>query len=179
MAPVGGSGLEIRSSAPTVVESVVKAPHAAGPSSAMALVSPSRLWLFPDGGTSRGNQEYIAIFNPGSTPATVRLHPVTADGYGRPVRLRVGPHARAVYVVHALMRRGGMAAVMRSDRPIVALEIRYASTGAVTVVNGAPAPARVWGLVEGYTGNGFRKWLTWLNLWDRAANVPARPVDDP
>src|ERR671935_988388 len=77
MVPHGAVGLQIRSSEPTVVESVVNAPHASGPSSAMALVSPSRLWLFPDGGTSPGNREYIAVLNPGSAPATVRLHPVT------------------------------------------------------------------------------------------------------
>src|SRR5207248_9808605 len=127
VAPDGASGLEIQSSEPTVVESVVNAPRSAGPSSAMAIVSPSRLWFFPDGGTSAGNQEYIAVFNPGSTPATVRLHPVTADGYGRPLTLRVGPHVRAVYVVHTHMRRAGTAAVLTSDRPIVAQEIRYAS----------------------------------------------------
>jgi hypothetical protein len=176
MAPDGAVGLQIRSSEPTVVESVVSAPHASGPSSAMALVSPSRLWLFPDGGTSRGNQEYIAVLNPGSTPATVRLHPVTAAGYGRPLRLRVGPHVRAVYVLHTLTHQAGTAAVITSDRPIVAQEIRYASSGGVTVVNGAPAPARGWGLAEGYTGGGFKQWITLLNPGAQTAAVTVQLI---
>jgi hypothetical protein len=176
LAPDGAVGLQIRSSEPTVVESLVNAPRASGPSSAMALVSPSRLWLFPDGGTSPGNQEYIALLNPGSAPATVRLHPVTADGYGRPLRLRVGPHARAVYVLHTLTHRAGIAAVITSGRPIVAQEIRYASSGAVTVVNGAPAPARVWGLAEGYTGGGFKEWITLLNPGAQTATVTVKLI---
>jgi hypothetical protein len=176
IAPHGASGLQIRSSEPTVVESVVNPPHASGPSSAMALVSPSRLWLFPDGGTSRGNQEYIAVLNSGAAPATVRLHPVTASGYGRPLRLRVGPHARAVYVMRTLTHQAGMAAVVTSDRPIVAQEIRYARSGAVTVVNGAPAPARVWGLAEGYTGGGFKQWITLLNPGAQMATVTVQLI---
>jgi hypothetical protein len=176
IAPHGAVGLQIRSSEPTVVESVVNVPHASGPSSAMALVSPSRLWLFPDGGTLPGNREYIAVLNPGSTPATVRLHPVTAGGYGRALRLRVGPHARATYALHTLTHRAGIAAVITSDRPIVAQEIRYASSGAVTVVNGAPAPARVWGLAEGYTGGGFKQWITLLNPGARTATVAVKLI---
>jgi hypothetical protein len=142
----------------------------------MAIASPSRLWFFPDGGTSAGNQEYIAVFNPGATSATVRLHPVTADGYGRPLSLGVGPHVRAVYVVHTLMRQAGTASILTSDRPVIAQEIRYASTGGVTVVNGAPAPARVWGLAEGYTGHGFKQWITLLNPGAATATVTVQLI---
>ena len=116
------------------------------------------------------------MLNPGSTPATVRLHPVTAGGYGRPLRVRVGPHARAVYVLHTLTHRAGIAAVITSDRPIVAQEIRYASSGAVTVVNGAPAPARVWGLAEGYAGGGFKQWITLLNPGAQTATVTVQLI---
>jgi hypothetical protein len=58
----------------------------------------------------------------------------------------------------------------------VAQEIRYASSGAVTVVNGAPAPARVWGLAEGYTGGGFRQWITLLNPGAQTATVTVKLI---
>jgi hypothetical protein len=79
-------------------------------------------------------------------------------------------------VVHALTHQAGMAAVITSDRPIVAQEIRYAPSGAVTVVNGAPAPARVWGLAEGYTGRGFKQWIALLNPGARTAMVTVQLI---
>ena len=174
VAPIGSSGLEIESSAPVVVESVVRAPHASGPTAAMALTTLSRLWYFPDGSTSAGNKEYIALLNPNPQTATVHLHPVTSQGYLPWATLHLAPYTRAVYVVHGLLHRSGLAAIVGADRPIAAQEIRYASSGSTTLVNGAAGPARSWGLAEGYTGNGFKQWITLLNPGDRTATVRVR-----
>lgn len=176
IAPIGASSLEIRSTEPVVVESVVRGPGAAGPSAAMALTALSRAWYFPDGGTSRGNEEYIALLNPGATGAHVRLYPVTSDGYQPHVTLLAGPHSRTVFVVHDLLRVGGLACVITSDRPIVAQEVRYARTGGVSVVDGAPRPMRTWGFAEGHTGRGFKEWLTVLNPERSAVSVTVRLV---
>lgn len=163
VAPIGSSALEISGSEPVVVESIVRGPGASGPSAAMALTAPSRAWYFPDGGTSRGNDEYVALYNPGNERATVNLHLVTASGYQAPITLHVGPHSRAVYVMHALIHLGGLAAIVLANHPIVAQEVRYARSGGTTVVDGAARPALTWGLAEGHTGDGFKEWVTLLN----------------
>ena len=176
IAPYGSSGLQISSTESVVVESVVNSSGAAGPSAAMALPAPSRRWYFPDGGTTPGNDEYIALLNPGDQSATVWLTPVTGAGYRARRRLVVPAHARAVYVVRGVIRQSGLAAVLDSNRPIVAQEVRYAANGGVSVVNGTASPADSWGLAEGYTGNGFKQWITLLNPGDKIATVNIRLI---
>jgi hypothetical protein len=176
VALVGGSGLVIQSGTPIVVEATVHTSKSTGPSSAMALPALSRVWYFPDGGTSKGNDEYITVLNPNPTITRVSLRPITADGYQPPISFRVWPHRRAVFVVHGLIRRTGLAAVVESERPIAAQEVRYTSTGSVSLVNGATRAARSWGLAEGYTGHGFREWITILNPNARSAVVRVRLI---
>lgn len=175
-APVGPASFTVDSSEPVVVESVLRQRRASGPSAAMALASPSALWYFPDGGTTDGNQEYISIFNPNNVPVGVHLHPVTADGYLPRATLRVGAHARAVFVVHGLLHRAGMATVLGADRPVVAQEVRYTTGGGVALIDGAPAPSRTWGFADGYAGLDFKEWITLLNPGDRVATVTVRLI---
>ena len=171
----GGAALVVQGNQPVVVERVVRIAPSAGPGAAMALVAGSRVWYFPDGGTSAGNEEYIAVFNPARVPALVRLHMVSSDGYARPVTLRLRAHGRNVFVVHRLTHRSGLAAVIESDRAIVAQEIRYMA-GAIAVVNGAAHPARAWGLADGYVGHGFKEWVTVLNPGAQPAVVRVRLI---
>ncbi len=129
----------------------------------MALPNVSSTWYFLDGGTSTGNSGYISSFNPNTRTADVRLRPVTADGYGLPVLYHVKPHARAVFVVRTYIQRAGLAAVVEVNRQIAAQEVRYAVTGAVSLVDGTPGTTRVWGLADGYNGHGFKEWIILFN----------------
>lgn len=163
IACTGGSALVIQGNVPIVVESVVGTTSASGPSAAMALPNVSSTWYFLDGGTSTGNSGYISSFNPNTRTADVRLRPVTADGYGLPVLYHVKPHARAVFVVRTYIQRAGLAAVVEVNRQIAAQEVRYAVTGAVSLVDGTPGTTRVWGLADGYNGHGFKEWIILFN----------------
>jgi hypothetical protein len=174
IAPAGPAAIMVQSDAPVVLESVVRGGSRHAPSGAMALPDPSRIWYFPDGSTARGNEEYLTVFNPNSAAATVDLYPVTADGYQPRLTLHVGPYARAVYVMRGLIRRNGLAAVIRSNLPIVSQLIRYTPSGAVALLDGAPSAAQVWGLAEGYVGQGYREWITLLNPSGRAATMTLR-----
>ncbi len=174
LAPAGPSALALQSDAPIVVESVVRGGKRLAPSGAMALPDPSRVWYFPDGSTARGNDEYLTVFNPNPARAQVDLYPVTADGYQPRLTLHVGPYARAVYIMRGLIRRNGLAAVVRANRPVVAQVIRYTARGAVALLNGTPAAARLWGLAEGYVGQGYREWITLLNPSRRTATITVR-----
>jgi len=164
IAPIGGSALTVDSSLPVVVESVVRAAGVSGPTVAMGLTTPSRRWYFPDGGVKNGDKEFITVFNPDPRArATVRLRFVTGDGYQAPLTIHPGPHARAVFVIGGLIHQDGVAAVVESDRPVVAQETRYMRRGGVALVDGATRPARAWALADGYVGQGFKEWITLLN----------------
>jgi hypothetical protein len=173
-APAGPSALALQSDAPIVVESVVRGGRRLAPSGAMALTGPSPVWYFPDGSTAAGNEEYLTVFNPNPARATVDLYPVTADGYQPRLSLHVGPYARAVYVLGGLIRRNGLGAVVRANRPVVAQMIRYTTGGAVALLNGTPSAALRWGLAEGYIGQGYREWVTLLNPSGRTATITVR-----
>lgn len=176
IAPAGGSALAIGSSVPVVVESIVQKAQTSGPSGAMGLVAPSRAWYFPDGGTAHGDQEYITVFNPNAQTTAVHLQMISAGGYQPAVTLHLHPYTRGVFAVHGLMRQAGLAAVLSANHPVVAQEVRYAATGGVSLVDGAPAAARRWALAEGYAGQGFRQWITYLNPGARAATLTIRVV---
>ncbi len=176
IAPIGQSALRLDSSLPVVVESIVRATGASGPGAAMALDAPSPRWYFTDGGTSRGNREFIAVFNPHEAPTDVSLSLATGDGIRRVAVLHVGPGSRDVFVVHDLIHRSGLAAVVSSRLSIVAQEVRYSDGGGVSLSNGAPRAMRRWALAEGYCGAGFQEWITLLNPGARAATVRVRLI---
>ncbi len=176
IAPIGQSALHLDSTMPVVVESVVRATGAMGPGAAMALDAPSPRWYFPDGGTSRGNREFIAVFNPHQAPTDVSLSLATGNGIRRVAVLRVGPGSRDVFVVHDLIRQPGLAAVVSSRLSVVAQEVRYSDGGGVSLSDGAPRAARRWALAEGYCGAGFQEWITLLNPTAHAATVRVRLI---
>jgi hypothetical protein len=176
VAPPGGTALEVQGSVPIVVESVVRAGASSGPSGAMAVATPSRLWYFPDGSTAHGSKEYISILNPNRVTTAVHFHAVTAEGYQPPLTIHVRPHARAVFVVQGLIHRPKLAAIVGADHPIVAQEVRYTPSGALSVVNGAPYAVSAWAFAEGYVGAGFHEWLSVLNPSMCLAHVSVRLV---
>lgn len=176
IAPVGQLALNISASLPVVVESLVRSFDAAGPSAAMALTAPSKWWCFPDGGTTKGNYEYISVFNPHDQTTAVHLYGVASRGYDNPITIRVQPYSRAVYAVQGLIHQSGLAAVVQSDKTIVAQEVRYTSSGGVSLTDGAARPARDWALADGYNGAGFKEWIVLVNPNTMAARVVVHPI---
>jgi len=177
IAPTGGSALTVDSALPIVVESTVRAAGTSGPTAALALTTPSRQWYFPDGGAKNGDREYISVYNPDSRhKATVSLRFVTGDGYQAPLTLHPGPHARAVFVIGGLIHQDGVAAIVTSDRPVVAQETRYMSRGGLALVAGATRASRSWALSDGYVGQNFKEWITLLNPNAHAVTTKVRLI---
>ncbi len=177
IAPTGGSALTVDSALPIVVESTVRAAGTSGPTAALALTAPSRQWYFPDGGAKNGDREYISVYNPDSRhKAAVSLRFVTGDGYQAPLTLHPGPHARAVFVIGGLIHQDGVAAVVTSDRPVVAQETRYMSRGGLALVDGATRASRSWSLADGYVGQNFKEWITLLNPNAHAVTTRVRLI---
>jgi len=177
IAPTGGSALTVDSALPIVVESAVRVAGTSGPTAALALTAPSRQWYFPDGGAKNGDREYISVYNPDSRyKATVSLRFVTGDGYQAPLTLHPGPHARAVFVIGGLIHQDGVAAIVTSDRPVVAQETRYMSRGGLALVDGAARASRSWALADGYVGPNFKEWITLLNPNAHAVTTTVRLI---
>ncbi len=176
IAPVGQLALNISASLPVVVESIVRSFDAAGSSAAMALTAPSKWWCFPDGGTTKGNYEYISIFNPHDRTTAIRLYGVASRGYDDPITIHVHAYSRAVFTVQGLIHQSGLAALVISDQSIVAQEVRYTSSGGVSLIDGAARPARDWALADGYNGAGFKEWIVLVNPNTKAAKAVVHPV---
>jgi hypothetical protein len=149
-----------------------------GGHSGFGATAPSARWLFAEGYTGPGFQEYITILNP---DVTETAHIVVAMGSTR-VEREVGPQARATLDVNAAAGRGSeVAAEVTSDRPVVAERPIYfaapvGSAGAVDgghVVLGATAPATTALFADGFTGAGFQTYLAIVNPGHTPATATA------
>lgn len=175
MAPVGASGLQISSSNPIVVASVAaRAGYTL--SIAPALTVPSRDWYFPDGGTDRRNGEVISVLNPSGRSTRVRLILRAAATSSRTITIRIPPHSDTALSLERQLRRPGLAVEVVADRPIFAQARRTSGGETVALMNGALLAARSWAFADGYTGRGFKEWLTLLNPGSRVARVAIRLI---
>jgi hypothetical protein len=170
----GSSSIVIDSNEPVVVESIVQIGGNLGPSAAMALTAPSQTWYFPDGSTLAGNQEFFSLFNPGGSPALVRVQPFSTGDVPHAIIVHIPAHARASLPLHDKLQHASLAALLQSDQPIVAQEVRYTEHGGVALVDGVTQPSRSWGLAEGYAGAGFSEWLALFNPATRHAQAMVR-----
>lgn len=172
----GAAALVVDASAPVVVESVVNAAGTSGPTAAMALSGLSRQWYFPDGGTSGGDKEFLSLFNPNKGTARVRVETVTSSGYRTAATVSVRSHARATVALHDLVQRAGLAVALSSHLPIVAQEVRYMHSGAVSLSDGAAASERSWALADGYAGTNFQEAIQIFNPGESAATATIRLI---
>ena len=113
-------GMRVAAEDPIVVERAVYFAQGRGGHVSAGLADPSREWFLPEGLTSGGFQETLAILNPDSRTADVTV--VLTRGDGAPdvsLQLLIAPNSRSTIDVNQLLADAGVSAQVTSDREIV------------------------------------------------------------
>jgi murein DD-endopeptidase MepM/ murein hydrolase activator NlpD len=142
-------------------------------------------WYFAEGNTLPGFNEYLALQNPGGSPANVTLTYLDGSGTKTVKTLAVSPDSRFTVQVfdptYGLPRNVVAASVqVSSDQPIVAERPMYivhdfgsGTVAGATDVVGTNAPAKLFGFATGSTVSTSHEFLTLQNPGTSAANVSA------
>lgn len=136
-----------------------------------AIDAPATTWYFAEGHLGPPFSLFYLFYNPGDTPATVQVHWRPADGAPATTTVQVAPRHR--YTLWADLAvppslQGAVAAVVTSDRPIVAERAVYLIDAAGhlvagTAAAGAPDARADWYFAEGSTEPFFDQFLLLLN----------------
>jgi hypothetical protein len=112
----------------------------------------AQFWYFAEGYTGASFQEYLALFNPGNSPATVTVEPVGGVGGQVPAPLTsiVPPHGRTTLNVRAAIPGRSIGLSVQSDQPVATERILYWGAGSgsgkfgASVNGGIRGPATLW-----------------------------------
>ena len=132
-------------------------------------------WYLPNGDTTGDHRTVLALLNPGGGAAKVTLTFLYQNAPERHTTLQVPAHARAS-VDLALVAGAGrtISTIVEADRPIGAESVVSYGGGDTSTALGAGAPATLWYLAEGFTGNSFRESLVIMNPNTSFATVDVR-----
>ena len=142
--------------------------------------APGNDWLFAEGYTGAGFQEYYELANFGNTAATANVKLEYTNGDTQTVQVPVPAFGLAQFDVnYAFVHPGtcvpspcqltnSVSAEITSDNPIVAERLMYFHFGAnhisgTTDVVGTPAAKTTYAFAEGYTNGSFSEFLTLQN----------------
>ena len=139
----------------------------------------SRYWYFAEGYTGVSFQEYLALFNPGATLATVSVQPVgTAGSAPLPsIDRQVPPHTRVTVNIRALVPGRSLGLLVQSDQPIAAERTLYWGDGGgsakfgAAVTGGTAQPASLWAFPYLSTLGGDQAFITVINPTTVAAHA--------
>ncbi len=182
------SSLAITSTQPVVAERPMYfdyagtgAWHWSGGHCVMGTPSLTNQYLFAEGTTRSGFEEWITLQNPGDAPLEVHATYQLGAGQGDNIErdYTVGGGSRyTVYVPAEVGTEKDVSVKLTSPSPFLAerpMYFLYTGYGACYsgghCVIGAAEPASSWLLAEGYTGSGFQEWLCLQNPGDTEAVV--------
>lgn len=143
---------------------------------AIGATATATTWYFAEGTTRPGFDEYLCMFNPGTTQAKVHIEYMTPGSLNYFQDVTVQPRTRLTVKVADTVPSGqDEAATLTSDQPIVAERPMYydfngSISGGDNVV-GATAPQKDWYFAEGYTSPQFWTYLCLQNPGDTAATA--------
>ncbi len=157
----------------------------AGAASVVGATSPGTNWLFAEGYTASGFQEYLNLANFSGTATTATVNLEYTNGYVQSVAVNVPAYGQTQFNVNANARPTGtcnpspcneISAQVTSTHNIVVDRLMYFHYGSthipgITEVVGAPAAASIYAFAEGYTGGSFTEYLTLQNPGTRAVTV--------
>ncbi len=148
---------------------------------------PSKHWYFGAGDTTRGGEEWLALFNPYGDDAIVDVTFLTDTGVQQPEDAQgfvVPRHSRVSMAVHDLVRRQERVAIgvtARTGRVVAERSLRYDGSEGITglaVSLGVTGRANQWYLPFGESQDGVTRSLALANFGDRSAAVEvATPLD--
>ncbi len=112
----------------------------------------AQFWYFAEGYTGSSFQEYLALFNPGDSPATVTVEPVGGVGGQVPAPLTsiVPAHGRTTVNVRAAIPGRSIGLSVQSDQPVATERVLYWGAGSgsgkfgASVSGGIRGPATLW-----------------------------------
>jgi hypothetical protein len=146
-----------------------------GGHTALGTATPRTAWLFAEGYTGTGFDEYLTLLNPNPTAANIRITYYLGDDTIQIKTLTAPATARTTVAVHepthGVGRGRAVAALVEVTNGlgvIVERPIYFAYSGSMGVVTGghnsvgAPATRASWFFAEGFTGAGFDEYLTLL-----------------
>jgi hypothetical protein len=147
----------------------------------------SRHWLFAEGSTDRGSEDWLALFNPHPTDAIVDVTLLTEEGEQSPeaVQALVVPRRSRVSVaMHDLDRRQaevGVEVRATSGRVVAERTARFDGSDArrgIALTLGATAAAPRWRFPVGDEQDGAAQSLSLANFTDHTTNVDVSVVLD-
>ncbi len=150
-----------------------------GESSSSGINGLAQFWYFAEGYTGASFQEYLALFNPGNTPASVIVQPVGKAGAqpAAPLSETVPAHARVTVNVRAAVPGQSLGLSVQSDQPIAAERVLYWGSGAGSAKYGAAVnagiqgPAALWTFPYVSTSNKDQAFLAFIDPTTVAAHV--------
>ncbi len=183
-APGVGHSTKIETDVDTVVERPMYFAYAGGVTgghNVLGAAAPRTDWLFAEGYTGAGFDEYLTIMNPNPSNAHVRLTYYLSQGGPVVKEVTVPANARTTIAVHdsglGVGRGQAVSARVESTNEVSIVVERpmyftYGNgiTGGHNVM-GATGPRPVWYFAEGYTGTGFDEYLTIMNPSEQDAQV--------
>jgi len=139
-------------------------------------------WMFPEGTTRKGFDEWLMVMNPSDDPIDIELELIPLEGV--PVRhnIRVPAFCRETVSVDRLVREGkDVSAVLTSDAGFVAERSQYGDfkgniDGGESAM-GSNLAALEWLFSEGCTLDGFTEYFTIMNPNDRPAELEIEYMD--
>ncbi|TMB86957.1 MAG: peptidase S53, partial [Chloroflexi bacterium] len=143
-----------------------------GAASEVGATQPGLNWLFAEGYTGGGFQEYYELANFGPADAHVNINLEYTNGAVHTFPVTVPAHSHIAFDVNAHFSSGATnsvsAQITSTDNPIVADRLMYFHFGGAhisggTDVVGTPAATNVYTFAEGYTGGAFSEFLTLQN----------------
>ncbi len=136
----------------------------------------SQLWLFSEGYTGSGFEEWLCLANPGGAWANVTVDYIYGSGPPQWGTYSLPPFSRRTIYVNGQVGAGREVSMrVEADQPIVAERPMYFLYGGHIDgghnVLGATATSNTWFFAEGTTRSGFDEYLTILNTGNTAADV--------
>lgn len=146
------------------------------------VTSPSSTFYFAEGYTGDGFDEYITVANPNSSPANLNFDYLLNSGSPVHTSFTIGAKTRETFNVRDFVGTGKeVSTKLTSDLPVVAERPMYffyggwgpllGPIGGGHAAVGVTAPLTNWLFPEGYTGVGFKEYLTLENPNGSAADV--------
>ncbi len=153
-----------------------------GAASVIGATTPDDDWLFAEGYTAGGFQEYLELANFGSTAATANVKLEYSDGSTQTTAVTVPAFGFFAFDVnaHQHTHTSSVSAEVSTQEstPIVAQRLMYfhysnarISGGTDIVGEIGPAVHNVYAFAEGYTGGAFQEYLTLQNPTNNNENV--------
>jgi hypothetical protein len=162
-----------------------------GATTEVGATTTARQWLFAEGYTGRNFQQYVALANFATRPATARILLRYDNGHWQEASVTVPALGRTLFDVNAATegKKGGcdtrpcqttmgVTTEVTSDIPLVAERLLYFHFGkgnysgvAATIGEAGPPAHTVYAFAEGHTGKPFQQYLTLYNPTDHTEEI--------